>query len=76
MQASRQRRILLHEQVRETAYSLWEAAGCPDNTASLHWLAAHEHHVRAQAYNLWEREGRPQGQAEAIWGRASELSSL
>ena len=57
----------LEQSVRERAYFLWQAAGCPEGCEDEVWHLAREQHFRERAYRLWEYEGRPDGQADRHW---------
>jgi hypothetical protein len=57
----------LEQSVRERAYFLWEAAGCPEGCQDELWHQAREAHFRERAFRLWEYEGRPEGSADRHW---------
>jgi hypothetical protein len=53
--------------VRERAYLLWEAEGCPEGRADEFWHRAREQRLRERAYRIWEQEGRPEDAADRHW---------
>jgi hypothetical protein len=57
----------LEQAVRERAYFLWLAEGCPDGRADAHWQHAQDQHLRERAYTLWQQEGCPEGKADEHW---------
>jgi hypothetical protein len=65
----------LEQAVRERAYFLWEADGCPDGHADEYWQRADEQHLRERAYVLWQQEGCPEGQADQHWRLTQEFQA-
>ncbi len=55
------------EQIRQTAYFLWEQDGRPVGTAMDYWLRAKQMHQRQLAYDQWLAEGAPIGRADSHW---------
>ncbi|MCB8883682.1 DUF2934 domain-containing protein [Acidisoma cellulosilytica] len=60
-------RMSLEQSVRDRAYFLWFAAGCPAGRDAEFWHAARDEHFRLRAYKLWEMEGHPEGEADRHW---------
>jgi len=60
------------EDVRDTAYFLWEQEGRPEGRGQEFWRRAMEQFRRAKAYRLWLEEGQPEGRAEEHWRKAGE----
>jgi hypothetical protein len=60
------------EQIRQTAYFLWEQDGRPDGDAMVYWLRAKEALVRQLAYDRWLAEGAPPDRADLFWSEAEQ----
>lgn len=58
------------EQIRRTAYFLWEQDGRPDGQAMIYWLRAKRALVRQMAYDRWLAEGTPPDRADLFWSAA------
>ncbi|MBB4052033.1 hypothetical protein GGR20_001675 [Devosia subaequoris] len=58
------------EQLRQTAYFMWEQDGRPEGQAMAYWLRAKEALVRQFAYDRWLAGGAPPDQAELFWTEA------
>ena len=59
------------EQIRKTAYFLWEQDGRPEGRPFHYWLRAKEKLVRQLAYDKWLAEGTPVDRAEEHWRDAA-----
>lgn len=57
----------LAEQMRQTAYFLWEQDGRPDGRAMAYWLRAKDAMVRQLAYDRWLAEGTPADRSDKHW---------
>jgi hypothetical protein len=57
----------LAEQIRQTAYFLWEQDGRPDGDGAAYWLRAKEALVRQLAYDRWLEEGTPANRSDRHW---------
>ncbi|MHA6297205.1 DUF2934 domain-containing protein [Devosia sp. CAU 1758] len=55
------------EQIRQTAYFLWEQDGRPTDGAMDYWLRAKQMHQRQLAYDRWLAEGAPIGRSDSHW---------
>ena len=55
------------EQIRQTAYFLWEQDGRPEGQAMAYWLRAKHALVRQLAYDRWLAEGAPPDRSDLFW---------
>lgn len=67
-----QKNTALAEQIRQTAYFLWEQAGRPDGQAMEYWLLAKQMHQRQLAYDRWLAEGAPHDKSDQHWRDAGD----
>ena len=67
-----QKNTALAEQIRQTAYFLWEQDGRPDGRAVDYWLRAKQMHQRQLAYDRWLAEGTPPGRSDQHWRDAGQ----
>lgn len=58
------------EQIRQTAYFLWEQDGRPDGDPMVYWLRAKEAMVRQLAYDRWLSGGAPPDRSDLFWTEA------
>lgn len=58
------------EQLRRTAYFLWEQDGRPEGQAMAYWLRAKQALIRQMAYDRWLAEGTPPDRADLFWSAA------
>ena len=58
------------EQVRRTAYFLWEQDGRPEGQEMAYWLRAKEALIRQMAYDRWLAGGAPPDRSELFWTEA------
>ncbi len=63
----------IEQGVRERAYFMWQAEGCPEDCAHRHWSAAQDNDLRERAYRLWMLEGCPEGKCDDHWHRAESF---
>lgn len=59
------------EQIRQTAYFLWEQDGRPEGRSFDYWLRAKEMALRQIAYDKWLADGTPVDRAEEHWRDAA-----
>jgi hypothetical protein len=62
-----QKNTAIAEQIRQTAYFLWEQDGRPEGQAMEYWLRAKAMHQRQLAYDRWLAEGTPPGRSDQHW---------
>ncbi|MCP8884077.1 DUF2934 domain-containing protein [Devosia sp. XJ19-1] len=55
------------EQIRQTAYFLWENDGRPEGKAMDYWVRAKQLHQRQLAYDRWLADGAPLDRSEVHW---------
>jgi hypothetical protein len=67
-----QKNTAVAEQLRQTAYFLWEQDGRPEGRAMDYWLRAKQMHQRRLAYDRWLVEGTPPGRSDQHWRDAGE----
>lgn len=67
-----QKNTAIAEQVRQTAYFLWEQDGRPEGRAMEYWLRAKQMQQRQLAFDRWLAEGTPPGKSEQHWRDAGE----
>ena len=60
------------EQIRQTAYFLWEQDGRPEGRATEYWLRAKQSLQRQLAYDRFLAEGAPPGRSDQHWHDAGE----
>ena len=65
-----QKNTAVAEQIRQTAYFLWEQDGRPEGEAMAYWLKAKEAWIRQLAYDRWLAGGAPPDQSELFWTEA------
>ncbi|SMQ72865.1 Protein of unknown function [Devosia lucknowensis] len=65
-----QKNTVVAEQIRQTAYFLWEQDGRPEGNATAYWLRAKDMLLRQRAYDRWLAGGAPPDQAELFWTEA------
>lgn len=58
------------EQIRRTAYFLWEQDGRPEGQAMAYWLRAKQALIRQMAYDRWLLEGTPPDRSDLHWVEA------
>ncbi len=58
------------EQIRRTAYFLWEQDGRPEGQAMAYWLRAKQALIRQLAYDRWLAEGTPPDRSDLFWSAA------
>lgn len=58
------------EQIRRTAYFLWEQDGRPEGQAMAYWLRAKQALIRQMAYDRWLLEGTPPDRSDLFWSAA------
>ncbi|QYO75973.1 DUF2934 domain-containing protein [Devosia salina] len=58
------------EQIRRTAYFLWEQDGRPEGQAMAYWLRAKQALIRQLAYDRWLAEGTPPDRSDLHWVEA------
>ncbi|WP_297106427.1 DUF2934 domain-containing protein [uncultured Devosia sp.] len=58
------------EQIRRTAYFLWEQDGRPEGQAMAYWLRAKQALIRQVAYDRWLAGGAPPDRSELFWTEA------
>lgn len=58
------------EQIRQTAYFLWEHDGRPEGRAMDYWVRAKQMHQRQLAYDRWLAEGTPLDRSDVHWSAA------
>ena len=58
------------EQIRRTAYFLWEQDGRPEGQAMAYWLRAKQSLIRQMAYDRWLLEGTPPDRSDLFWSAA------
>jgi hypothetical protein len=67
-----QKNTAIAEQIRQTAYFLWEQDGRPEGQAMEYWLRAKQMHQRQVAYDRWLAEGTPPGRSDQHWRDAGK----
>lgn len=67
-----QKNTAVAEQIRQTAYFLWEQDGRPEGRAMEYWLKAKQMHQRQIAFDHWLSEGTPPGQSDLHWREAGK----
>ncbi|NGP18362.1 DUF2934 domain-containing protein [Devosia aurantiaca] len=65
-----QKNTAVAEQIRQTAYFLWEQDGRPEGRAVEYWLRAKAMHQRRIAFDRWLAEGTPPDRWEENWREA------
>ena len=58
------------EQIRRTAYFLWEQDGRPEGQSMAYWLRAKQALIRQLAYDRWLQEGTPPDRSDLHWVEA------
>ena len=67
-----QKNTAIAEQIRQTAYFLWEQDGRPEGQSMEYWLRAKQMLQRQLAFDRWLSEGTPPGKSEQHWRDAGK----
>ncbi|QQR41068.1 DUF2934 domain-containing protein [Devosia rhizoryzae] len=67
-----QKNTAVAEQIRQTAYFLWEQDGRPEGRAMDYWLRAKAMHQRQMAFDRWLAEGTPPDRSAEHWRDAGK----
>jgi hypothetical protein len=67
-----QKNTAVAEQIRQTAYFLWEQDGRPEGRAMEYWLRAKQALQRQLAYDKWLAEGAPADRSDKFWSEAGK----
>ena len=68
-----QKNTAIAEQLRQTAYFLWEQDGRPEGRSMEYWLKAKAMLQRQLAYDRWLADGTPPDKADLYWQEAGKI---